>query len=43
MIGVPVTVKALAFSEGAEAKIKKAGGSIEAPAPAQEKEEKKAE
>lgn len=33
-IGVPVTVKALAFSEGAAEKIKKAGGSIEAPAPA---------
>ena len=40
-IGVPVTVRALAFSEGAVAKIKKAGGTAEAPEKAQE--EKKAE
>ena len=35
-IYVPVTVKALAFSEGAVAKIKKAGGTAEAPAQASE-------
>lgn len=33
-ISVPVTVKALAFSEGAAEKIKKAGGSAVAPPPA---------
>ncbi len=42
-IGVPVTVKALAFSEGAEAKIKKAGGSIEAPSPGAKPEAAKEE
>lgn len=40
-ITVPVHVKALAFSEGAANKIKKAGGMIEAPAIAEQAEAKK--
>ena len=40
-ITVPVTVKALSFSEGAAAKIKKAGGATISTAPAAEKTEKK--
>ncbi len=42
-IFVPVQVKSLAYSEGAAKKIKKAGGSIEAPAPKGQKQEEKKE